>query len=155
MELVSFKAYSNVPRLCGADFHCLGLGSVRPEDRLVFVGPRVGVFDFEHEAVFEWLDLPCLGIRWCHCSCRLGPFALVAWGGGHPGGGVLRLKVDDGAVVGVEDPVDSGWRGARCGGFGQDDRLPKGVYPWINSRDSCDQAAADSIRSQSQILAAQ
>jgi len=103
----------------------LGLGSVRPEDWLVVVGPRVGIFDFEKQAVIKWLDLPCLGLRCCRCSYRLGPFAFVAWSGGHPGSGVLGFEIDDGAVVSVEDPADSGWRGARCGGFGQGDRLPE------------------------------
>ena len=101
------------------------LGSVGPEDWLVILRPGVGVFDLEKQAVFEWLDLPCLGIRCWRCSCRLGPFAFVVWGGGHPGCGVLGLEVDDGAVVGVEDPANSGWRGARCVSFGQDDGVPE------------------------------
>ena len=68
-------------------FSGLSLGLVGPEDRLVILCPRIGVFDFEKQAVFEWLDFPCLGFRFCRCSCRLGPFAFVVWGGRHPGGG--------------------------------------------------------------------
>ena len=68
-------------------FNGLSLGLVGPEDRLVILCPRIGVFDFEKQAVFEWLDFPCLGFRFCRCSCRLGPFAFVVWAGRHPGGG--------------------------------------------------------------------
>jgi hypothetical protein len=52
-----------------------------------------------------------LGIRCSRGFYRLGPFAFVAWCGGHPGGGVFGLEVDDSAVVCVEDPADSGRRG--------------------------------------------
>ena len=38
----------------------LSLGSVGPEDWLVILRPGVGVFDLKKQAVFEWLDLPCL-----------------------------------------------------------------------------------------------
>jgi len=56
-------------------FSGLSLGSVGPEDRLVILRPRVGVFDLEKQAVFEWLDLPCLGIRCSRGFYRLGSFA--------------------------------------------------------------------------------
>jgi len=106
-------------------FSGLSLGLVGPEDRLVILCPRIGVFDFDKQAVFEWLDFPCLGFRFCRCSCRLGPFAFVVWGGRHPGGGVLGLEVDDGAVMGIEDPANGGRWCAGCVGFGQDDGFPE------------------------------
>ena len=64
-------------------------------------------------------SLCCRGTYW------LGSFAFIARGGGHPGGGVFGLEVDDGAIVSVEDPADSGWRGTGCGGFGQSYGLPE------------------------------
>jgi len=50
-EMAPFRVCSIVLRLCGADFHCLGLGSVRPEDRFVILRPRVGVFERHFEAL--------------------------------------------------------------------------------------------------------
>ena len=63
--------------------------------------------------------LCCRGTYW------LGSFAFKARGGGHPGGGVFRLEVDDSAIMGVENPADGGRRGTGRAGFGQGDGLPK------------------------------
>ena len=49
-------------------FSRAGLVSARPEDRFVIPRPRDGVFDFEKQAVFEWLDLRCFGIRFRQSS---------------------------------------------------------------------------------------
>jgi len=50
---------------------------------------------------------------------------LIARGCGHPGGGVFGLEVDDGAVVSIEDPADSGRRRTGRAGFGQGDGFPE------------------------------
>jgi len=122
---VPFKACSSVPRHVMRIFIRLSLGSVGPEDWLVILRPGIGVFDLKKEPVFEWLDLPCLGIRCSRGFYRLGSFALVARCGGHPGGGVLGLEVDDGTVVGIEDPADGGRWCTGCAGFGQNDGFPE------------------------------
>ena len=61
--------------------------------------PRIGIFDYQQQVFDEWLGLPCLGLRCTRGSYQPGPFAFVAWSGGHPGGDVLGLEVDDGAVI--------------------------------------------------------
>lgn len=102
----------------------MSLCSVRPEDRFVILCPRVGIFDFEKKTVVEWLDFYCLRIRCFRDSYWLGSFAFVAWSCRHPVGCGFGFEVDDGAVVGVENPADGGRWGTWRAGFGEGNGLP-------------------------------
>lgn len=66
-----------------------------------------------------WGDHPTSG----QIAVLIGFFAHSAMG--HPVGGCFGLEVDDGAVLGVEDPAHGGEGCSWRAGFGQGDGLPQ------------------------------
>jgi len=53
--------------------------------------------------------------------------SFVAWCGGHPVCGAFGLQIEDGAVMGIEDPMNGGWGCAWAARFGEGDGLPEPV----------------------------
>ena len=51
--------------------------------------------------------------------------SFVAWCGGHPVCGAFGNQIEDGAVMGIEDPMNGGWRCAWGARFGEGNRLPE------------------------------